>query len=636
MQKKSLETILYSSAGIIVMLAIVIAINVITGARPLRMDLTQEKAYTLSDGTKAVLKKLDSPVKIRFYCTQSDTATPETVFLKSYSRQVEDLLQEYKQIAGKNLVIEKYDPQPDSDAADSARLDGLEPQQLQTGDDFYLGLAVLQADQTVALPFLDPDRERQLEYDITRAIARVTTPAKPVVGVMSSLPVFGEMGNPMMEQMGQQGGSPAWTLIDQLKQDYDVKRIEMTADKIDDNVKVLVVIHPKDISDQAQYAIDQFVLRGGKLIAFLDPQSVLSSRQQNPMAGEMTGASSSLDKLLKAWGVQFDTSKVVADLNFKMQLGGRDGQPTEAPAFLALTAEGINTNDVVTSQLDNIWLPLCGAFTGEPAAGLKETVLLNSTKEAELVDSMMASMGGASVLSGFKPSGVNYKLAIRLTGKFKTAFPDGSPENKPSSGSTNQVAKAADNSLKESKLDTSVVLVGDSDLLADDFSLRKVDGPFGPMVTEMNQNQELAANLVEQMAGDNNLIGVRSRATSNRPFTLIKKMEVQAEASGQAKIDELQQSLQDTQQKLSELQQQKQDKDQRLVLSPEQKTELDNFRKKQAEISKELKQTQKDLRKEVVSLETQVKWLNILAMPLAVTAAGIGIAMIKRKKTSAK
>src|SRR5580704_7810448 len=219
MQKKSLETILYSSAGIIVMLAIVIAINVITGARPLRMDLTQEKAYTLSDGTKAVLKKLDSPVKIRFYCTQSDTATPETVFLKSYSRQVEDLLQEYKQIAGKNLVIEKYDPQPDSDAADSAQLDGLEPQQLQTGDEFYLGLAVLQADQTVALPFLDPDRERQLEYDITRAITRVFTPEKPVVGVMSALPVFGEMGNPMMEQMGQQGGSPAWTLIDQLKQD---------------------------------------------------------------------------------------------------------------------------------------------------------------------------------------------------------------------------------------------------------------------------------------------------------------------------------------------------------------------------------------------------------------------------------
>src|SRR5580698_5636857 len=305
MQKKTLETILYSSAGIVVMLAIVIAVNVIVGVKPLRVDLTQEKAYTLSEGTRAVLRKLDTPVKIRFYCSQNETATPETVFLKNYARQVEDLLQEYKQIAGKNLIIEKYDPQPDSDAEDSAKLDGLEPQQLQTGDEFYLGLSVSMADQNVALPFLDPDRERQLEYDITRAIARVFTPEKPVVGVMSALPVFGESGadNPMMMQQGQQG-TPPWTFITQLQQDFTVKHIEMTADKIDDDVKVLVVIHPKDISDQAQYAIDQFVLRGGKLIAFLDAQSVLSSRQQNPMSGEMAGTLSTLDKLLKAWGIQ--------------------------------------------------------------------------------------------------------------------------------------------------------------------------------------------------------------------------------------------------------------------------------------------------------------------------------------------
>ena len=635
MQKKSLETILYSTAGIIVMLLIVVAVNVITGVRPMRMDLTQEKAYTLSDGTRAILKKLDTPVKIRFYCTQSETATPETVYLKTYARQVEDLLQEYKQVAGKNLVIEKYDPQPDSDAEDSAKLDGLEAQPVAGEDRFYLGLSVSLADQTVALPFLNPSRERQLEYDITRAIARVFTPEKPVVGVMSALPVFGETANPMMMQMGQQGGTPPWTIIDQLKQDYTVKHIEMTADKIDDDVKVLLVIHPKEISEQAQYAIDQFVLRGGKLIAFLDPQSAIASRQQqNPMTGgEMPNASSSLDKLLKAWGLQFDTGKVVADLNFKVEFQGQDGQLTQLPAFLSLASEGINTNDVVTSSIDNLLLPLCGAFTGEPAAGLKETVLLSSSKESELVDGMMAGMGGASILNGFKPSGVNYKLAVRLTGKFKTAFPDGNPADK--SGSTNEVAKAG-NSLKESAVENSVVLFGDSDLLADQFSLRKIDSPFGTMVEPINANLTLAQNLVEQMAGDSSLIGVRSRATLNRPFTLIKKMEAQAEAQGQAKIDELQQSLQEAQQKLSELQQQKQDKDQRLILSPEQKAEIENFRKKQAEVSKELKQAQKDLRKEVVSVETRLTWLNILAMPLGVTVAGIGIAVIKRKKTSAK
>ena len=632
MQKKSLETILYSSAGIVVMLVILVAVNVITGAWPMRADLTREKAYTLSAGTKAVLKKMDTPVKIRFYCTQSEMATPETVFLKDYARKVEDLLHEYRQIAGKNLVIEKYDPQPDSDAEDSARLDGLEPQPLSGGDNFYLGLAVSLADTRVAIPFLAPNRERQLEYDLTRAITQVLSPDKPVVGVLSALPVFGGAMNPMMMQSGQQP-EPAWTLIEQLKQDFTVRRVELDTDKIDADVKVLFVIHPKDISDKAQFAIDQFVLRGGKLIAFLDPMSAIASRQQqNPMMGG-GGSSSSLDKLLAAWGLQFDSSKVVADLDFKMQLQDRNGQPSDAPAWLGLTAEGINRDDIVTGSIDSLWLPMCGAFTGTPAAGLKETVLLNSSKDAALVDSFLAGMGGGAVMNGFKPAGVNYKLAVRLTGKFKTAFPDGPP---PDAGNTNSVAKSAGNSLKESKVETSVVLVGDSDLLADDFSLRKVQSPFGAMVSPMNANLDFAQNLVEQMAGDSSLIGVRSRASLSRPFTRIKKMEAEAEARGQAKIDELQQSLSDTQQRLGELQSQKKDKDQRFILSPEQKAELENFRKKQAEVSRALKQAQKDLRREVVSLETRLKWLNILAMPFAVMAAGVGIALIKRKKTSAK
>ena len=631
MQKKSLETILYSSAGIVMMLVILIAVNVITGAFPARVDMTQEKAYTLSAGTRAVLKKLDTPVKIRFYCTQSETATPETVFLKDYARKVEDLLHEYRQVAGKNLVIERYDPQPDSDAEDSARLDGLEPQPLPGNDRFYLGLAVSLADERVAIPFLAPNREKLLEYDLTRAITQVVSPGKPVVGVMSSLPVFGRPANAMMMQMGQQGSAP-WTIIEQLKQDFNVKRVEMDTDKIDDDVKVLVVIHPREISDKAQYAIDQFVLRGGKLIAFLDPMSAVASRQQNPMMGGGGGSSSSLDKLLKAWGLQFDTSKVVADLDFKMQLRNQDGQPTDAPAWLGLTSEGINHDDIVTSQIDSLWLPMSGAFTGTPAASLKEAVLLHSSKDAELVDSFMAEMGGESIMNNFKPSGTEYNLAIRLTGKFKTAFPDGEPDT----GRTNSVAKSADNSLKESKAETSVVLVGDSDLLADDFSLRKIASPFGMLVSQMNANLDFAQNLVEQMAGDSNLIGVRSRASLSRPFTLVKRIEAEAQARGQAKIGELQRSLDETQQRLNELQQQKTDKDQRFILSPEQRAEIENFRRKQSEVGRELRQAQKDLRKEVVSLETRLTWLNILAMPVGVTAAGVGIALIKRKKTSAK
>ena len=635
MQKKSFETVLYSTAGVVVMLVILIAANVIFGAKPVRVDLTQEQAYTLSAGTKAILQKLDTPVKIRFYCTQSETATPETVFLKGYARKVEDLLQEYKQIAGKNLIIEKYDPQTDSDAEDSARLDGLEPQQLNQYDRFYLGLCVSLADDRVPIAFLDPSRERQLEYDLTRAISRVLHPEKPVVGIMSSLPVFGSPMNPMMMQMGQAGGgAQPWTLVNQLKQDYTLRKVELTADRIDDEIKTLVVIHPKGISDKTQYALDQFVLRGGKLIAFLDPQSALDGRSQNPMmgmGGNEGGSSSTLDKLIKAWGLQFDTTKVVADLNFKMQLRGQGGQPMEAPAWLGLTAEGINRDDIATSQIDDIWLPMAGAFTGTPVAGLKETVLLSSTKAAQLVDGMMAGMDGGSLRDGVKPAGINYALAVRLTGKFKTAFPEGAPKDL-----ENTNAAAAPAGLKESATETAVVLIGDADMVADDFSLRKVQSPFGDMVSELNANQTFAQNLVEQMTGDNNLIGVRSRATLSRPFTLVKKIEAEAEAKGQAKVLELQQSLNDTQQRLSELQAQRKDKDQHFILSPEQKAELENFRKKEAEVNRELRQAQKDLRSEVVSLETRIKWFNILTMPLAITVAGLVVALIKRKKTSAK
>ena len=631
MQKKSLEMILYSTAGVAVMLLILIAANVIIGAFPARLDMTQEKAYTLSAGTKAVLKKLDTPVTIRFYCSQSENATPETVYLRDYARKVEDLLHEYQQVAGKNLIIKKFDPQPDTDAEDSARLDGLEAQPLSNNDHFYLGLAVSLADERVTIPFLAPNREKLLEYDLTRSLTRVISPEKATVGVMSPLPLLGDSANPMAMQMGQQPEAP-WTIIEQLKQDFNVKRVEMDTDKIEDDVKVLLVVHPKAISDKTQYAIDQFVLRGGKLVAFLDPVSAFAARQQNSMMGG-GGNSSSLDKLLKAWGIQFDAGKVVADMDFKMQLRNQNGQPVEAPAWLGLTREGINRDDIVTSQIDSLWLPMCGAFTGTPVAGLKETVLLQSSKEAELTDGFLAEMRGDSILNNFKATGLTYNLAIRLDGKFKTAFPDGPPTT---DSTTNTASQTPVNGLKESKADTAVVLVGDSDMLADEFSLRRMQSIFGTLVSQMNANLDFAQNLIEQMAGDSNLIGVRSRASLSRPFTLVKKIEAEAQARGQAKVQELQQSLNETQQRLNQLQQQKTDKDQRLILSPEQQKEIENFRNKQAEVGRELRQAQKDLRKEVVSLETRLTWLNILAMPLAVTMAGVGIAVVKRKKTSAK
>ena len=641
MKSKQFETLLYSAVGVAAMFVLLAGFNVISAALKQRIDLTREKAYTLSAGTKAILKKIDTPVKIRFYCTRAENATPETVFMRNYAQQVEDLLDEFKQYAGGKLTLQKLNPLPDSDAEDSARLDGIEGQVVSAeGEPFYLGLAVKMLDETVALPFLSPSRERMLEYDVARAISQVITPQKPVVGVMSALPAFGEF-NPMMMRMGQRGQEP-WIIINELKRDFAVKEVSLGVDKIDEDIKVLVVIYPREISEGAQYAIDQFILRGGKVVAFLDPLSIADNRNSNP-SNPLQGAMASgatLDKLLKAWGIEFDVSKAVADMTFKTNIRGQDGRPQAAAAVLSLTKDAMNADDALTSQLDNHLLPYPGVFTGTPAAGLKETVLLKTTKNSQLIDKIMAQFGGGD--KDFKASDKEYALAIRLTGKFKTAFPDGKPGEKSAEKKDEAEKKEdkkpetkPDNSLKESTTDGVVILVGDSDMIFDPVCVQ-VQNIFGQkIVIPQNGNLNLAQSMVEQLAGDSNLIGVRSRATLNRPFTVVKRMEEKAQESYRSKIKELETSLSETQQKVNELQRTK-EKGQRFILSPEQQQELAKFRQKEAEAKKELKQVRKNLRREVDSLENRLKWINIAAMPVIVSLSGIALAVYKRKRTAAK
>jgi ABC-type uncharacterized transport system involved in gliding motility auxiliary subunit len=259
--------------------------------------LTKEKSFTLSPGTRAVLTRLDSPVELRFYYSQSESRVPSQ--FKTYAKRVEDLLSEFKQAAHGNLEIKKLDPQPDSEAEDLANLDGVEGQMIETGEKVYLGLAISLDPHKVALPFLSPARDRLLEYDLIRAISQVMSTNKPVIGIMTALPIFGQPMNPMMMRMGQQGGQEPWVFVSELKKDYEVKQLQPDVDKIDDDIKVLMVIHPKDLKDTTQYAIDQFIMRGGKLIACLDPMSLSDVNRQNPMM-PMPGGGSNLDKLLKA------------------------------------------------------------------------------------------------------------------------------------------------------------------------------------------------------------------------------------------------------------------------------------------------------------------------------------------------
>lgn len=634
--QKNFTTYLFSSIGIAAMFLILAGLYVIFGTAKFRIDLTQEKVYTLSKGTKAIIKKLDTPVQIRFYCTQNSSAMP--VFLKTYAERVDDLLNEYRKLSGGNIEIKKFDPQPDSDAEDSANLDGIEGQMSQTGEKIYLGVAVSCLDAKVTLPYLTPERERLLEYDLSRAISQVVVTDKPVIGVMSALPVFGEF-NPMAMQMGRPNRSEPWVFLSELKRDFNVKQVEMTADKIDPDIKVLLVVYPREISDKAQYAIDQYILRGGKVIAYLDPLSVVDNRagSQNPMQRNLSSGAS-LDKLLKAWGIEFDKNKVVADMDFVSRIN-RGGRPESMPAVLSLNQLAIgDTNEIATSQIDSLVMAFAGVFTGTPADGLKRTVLLKTSENSQMVEKIMAEFSGEGLAKDFVPSKKEMALAIRLTGKFKTAFPEGAPKDAEKPGDEKKEAdktQSTEPSLKESQKDGVVVLVGDADMLYDQFCVQVGNFLGQRIVMPQNGNLNLLQNLVEQMAGDSNLILVRSRATMNRPFTVVKKMQAEAQESYRKTIQDLEKKLQEAQQRINDLQAKK-DANQRFVLSKEQQDELRKFRQEQANVNKELKNVRKNLRRDVESLENRLKWINIAGMPFMVTLGGIGLAMYKRKKTAAK
>ncbi|MBI1991070.1 MAG: Gldg family protein [Betaproteobacteria bacterium] len=631
MNKKYLESIFYSAGGVAALVVILIAANFLLGTFNARVDLTQGSVYTLSQGTKSILGKLEAPVKIRLYFSQSSSTVP--VGLKTFAKRVEDLLREFERAGGGKVVIEKLNPEPDSEAEDSAALDGIEGQLTNTQEKFYLGLAVSFLDQKAALPVLAPDREQLLEYDITRAITRVASTAKPVVGIMSALPVLGRPLNPMLKQQPTE----PWVLATELQNIFTVKKVELNAEKIPDDIKVLLVIHPRDVSETTEYALDQFILRGGKMIAFLDSYAYFDQQpdMQNPLGGNAAGQST-FYRLLKHWGLGMEMGKVVGDLTYASGAG-----PRILPTLLSLSADALNKDDVVMSQLGTMLIPFASAFTGKPAEGLTQTVLAQSSPNAMLVDLIIATLSGEPSTRGFQPAGTPYPLAIRLTGKFKTAFPEGKPKpyERPAQAKKQPEAKTdevkAEPQLKESAQENSVVLVSDVDLLTDGAAV-EVQEVFGQrLIGPRNGNLNLAQSLVEQVSGDFDLTKLRSRAAFTRPLTVIQQMEARAQQSYLGKIKELEDNLQQTQEKLTALQKGRAGA-QSTLMSPEQQAEVENFKKKTIETRRDLKELRKNLRVESEALQFWTKVVNIGMVPLLVTLLGLGLALARRRRTAAK
>jgi ABC-type uncharacterized transport system involved in gliding motility auxiliary subunit len=613
---KKYEHLIYSAIGLVALFLLLVAANYLLTKAPTRLaDLTEGNLYTLSGGTKRILRELESPVRLKLYLSQGE-AVP--VQLRSFAQRVEDLVREFQAASGGNLRVERYNPRPDSEEEDAAQLDGIEPQQLFSGEQFYLGVAVSQLDRKQAIPAITPQRERLLEYDLIRAIARVGKPERPTIGLLAGLPVMGERFNPFTRQ-----SSEPWVLANELRREFEVKEVPMNAKEIDKSIGVLLVIHPRDPQPQLEYALDQFVLRGGKLIAFVDPYAYFDQSMPQMPGMPQQASSSALPRLFKAWGVEFDPGKVIADVVF-----ASGGGANYTPTVLSLNRTAFNREDIVTSSIETMLYAFGGAFNVKPAEGLRATPLVESSPNAMLVDSSRATLRGDEAMKGFQPSGSTMPLALRLSGKFKTAFPEGLTEKeKPVAGTP---------TLRESSAENAVILVADIDMLADGAAV-DVQDVFGrKVIVPSNGNLAFAVGLVEQLAAGDELVTLRSRAAAFRPLTVVRELEAEAQKQYFGRIQGLEEELQKTTEKLQELQKAQGPGGQSAqILTPEQQAELERFRKTVAETRLALKEVRKTLRQDAESLVFWTKVANIAFMPLLVTLFGLGLALLRKRRTAA-
>lgn len=627
MEKILMNRRLAGGLGLLILFGIIVAVNLIVAAFQIRGDLTEDKLYTLSDGTNGLLGELERDVTLKFYYSQSSESVP--IALKQFAQRIRELLREYEINSRGRVVLEAFDPKPDSDEEEWAQRYGVTSQSMNmmgAGDPLYLGLVAVSGAQESVIPFFSPSQEAQLEYMVTRLVHEVTQSDKPQIGIISGLPVLGAPA--ASPYGGPQGGSPPWVFVTELRRNYDVVEIGAGTDSIPPGVDVLLMIQPKSLSDGMLFAVDQFLLQGGRIVAFLDPMAVSDQAASNPMMMNQGGDISNLNTLLGAWGLTFSTDQVMADLQYATRIRTRQGGAARNVAWLSLTKEAVAGNEVATSSLENMLMVCAGSFSGEPAVGLELTELIRTSDQNGTVNAFESSFSEDGGLRNMTPKNEAATLALRLAGTFKTAFPEGAPAATPADGTT-PPPPAGLEGLKESATDGVVVLVGDVDLLNDRFCFRQMNF-FGQTVFEpLNDNMNFMLNMVEQLAGSEALIGLRSRGTFDRPFTRVQDLETKAQDQWREEEKKLQDNMQQAQARLNELQANK-DPQQLVIISPEQQAEIDRFEDELLDTRKKLKEVRKNLRKDIEKLGLQVKVANIVLVPLLIAVFGI-IRGVKRR-----
>ena len=622
---------------------LLVAINVIAAhvLRAARIDLTQQHLYTLSEGSKKTLANIDEPITLRYY--YSPRLGDEVPSYGVFAQRVREMLEEYAALAKGKIKLEILDPEPFSPTEDRAVAFGLQGVPLdQGGEQVYFGLAATNStDDQQVIPFFQPDRERFLEYDLTKLVYSLAFPKKTVVGLLTTLPLEGDF-------MAAMQGRPLepYTVLEQLRQLYEVHTLTPGFEHVPGDVDVLMLVHPQNLPEKTLYAIDQFVLKGGKALVFVDPNSETQAAHANRMTPPGAPTASNLDKLFAAWGIEMVPDKVVGDRRAARRVNAGSAnraEPIDYVAWLSLKAENLNHDDPITGDLSQLNMASAGILKRRQGAKTVLTPLVTSSADSEEipVDKVRGLPDVAGLLHDFKSDGQKRILAARITGPAETAFPDGPPpppkkddakDKKDDKEAAKEPAKDQPAPLKTAAQPINVVVVADTDILDDRFWVQTQDF-FGQRVSMPTAgNGDFVANAVEVLAGGNDLISLRSRGTSARPFEVVQEIQRNADDRYQASEKELQQQLKDTQAKIKELSGKEGPGGAGVTLAAEQTQAIDNFRAQMLQIRRQLREVQLALRQDIDRLKAVLEFFDIAFIPLLVGLAAIILGLVRMRR----
>lgn len=622
--------------GLLLAAVLFVAVNVLAqaGLKGARLDLTADRLYTLAPGTQKVINDLREPVTLRLFF--SDKLAAEVPAMRTYGTRVRELLEEYAGRSDGKIRLEVIDPEPYSDAEDRAVAAGVQgvPLDRTSGRQFYFGLVGTNStDKQEVIPFFQQDREPFLEYDLTRMVHALGDPKKPIVGVLTDIPLEYGPGGMMMAMRGQ---SQPYAILTQLRSFFDVRMLEPTAVSIADDVSVLVVARPNGLTDAAQYAIDQFVMRGGHALFLVDPYAESRTNPQTGMPDPGADKAATLPKLFDAWGIAMPADRFVADPRLALNVSAGEQarrRTVPYPAWLSVGEANQDRGDVVTAQIGAVNIASAGSLSKKDGAAITLTPLITSSPAAQLVPTteMRARPEPEKLMAMLKAGeGSTQVLAARVTGPLKSAFPDGPPPAK-----EGQTAPPAGGHLKESRQPANLIVIADSDLIEDRFWVED-QSLFGQRVlAPFAGNGDLIVNAVENLTGSSDLIGLRGRAGSTRPFTLVEDLRRSAGQQMLAQEQELQTRFKEAERQLADLQG-KQKPGSSSVLSAEEAQAIERFRQEAVRIRKELRDVQHSLNKDIEGLSAAVKAVNIVAVPLVVALAAVGVAGVRSRRRGSR